>query len=56
MKHVYDNLFQEEGSEVYLKPAGLYLEKLPAEVTFADLITLAQKSNEMCMGVKVGVH
>jgi ion channel POLLUX/CASTOR len=51
---VYDDLFQEEGSEIYLKPAWLYLEKLPATVKFADLIALAQKRDgEVCIGYKL---
>ncbi len=29
MQRVYDNLFQEEGSEIYVKPAWLYFENLP---------------------------
>jgi len=50
IKRVYDDLFREEGSELYLKPAGLYLDGLPREVAFADLMALAQKRGEVCLG------
>ena len=55
MQEVYQALFSEEGSEIYLKPAFLYLEDLPQEVAFADLIDLAQQRGEICIGVKLKV-
>ena len=53
IKRVYDDLFQEDGSEIYLKPASLYLENLPVEMTYADAIALTQKREEICLGVKL---
>jgi hypothetical protein len=53
IKRVYDDLFSEDGSEIYLKPARLYFESFPAEVTFADMMGIAQKREEVCIGVKV---
>lgn len=54
MKQVYDDLFQEEGSEIYVKPAWLYFEQLPAQVRFAELMRMAQKRNgEVCIGYKL---
>jgi hypothetical protein len=53
MQQVYQALFAEEGSEVYLKPAWLYLDGLPQQVTFAELIGLAQQRGEVCIGVKL---
>jgi Trk K+ transport system NAD-binding subunit len=52
MKAVYDNLFEESGSEIYLKPAALYFESLPLEVSFADLLAVANKRREICIGVR----
>ncbi|MDJ0853209.1 MAG: hypothetical protein QNK04_32990 [Myxococcota bacterium] len=52
IKLVYDDIFQEDGSEIYLKPASLYFSRLPATVTFADLIGLARKRDEVCIGFK----
>ncbi len=52
IEKVYDDIFQEDGSEIYLKPAHLYLGALPAEVSFADMMGLAQKRGEICIGVK----
>ena len=51
---VYEDLFTEEGSEIYLKPIDLYLDKLPEKVTVADLMLLAQKRNEILLGYRYG--
>lgn len=56
MDEVYRALFDEEGSEIYLKPATLYLDELPARVAFADLIALALQRGEVCLGVKRKAH
>jgi hypothetical protein len=53
---VYDDLFAEEGSEIYLKPASLYFASLPVDVTFADLMFIAQKRGEVCLGVKIKAY
>lgn len=54
MKQVYDDLFREEGSEIYVKPAWLYFEQLPAQARFGDLMRLAQRRNgEVCIGYKL---
>jgi hypothetical protein len=50
---VYDDLFSEEGSEIYLKPAWLYLERFPIDITFGELMYAAQKRKEVCFGVKL---
>ena len=43
-------------SEIYLKPIDLYLDTLPESVTFADLILLAQRRNEILIGYRYGVY
>jgi len=53
IKRVYDSLFEEDGSEIYLKPASLYFEQTPVEVSFADCMGIAQKREEVCIGIKV---
>jgi hypothetical protein len=54
MVDVYDNLFQEAGSEIYVKPASLYFADLPQTCSFADLMALAQKrGGEVCIGYKL---
>ena len=53
IEKVYDDIFQEDGSEIYLKPAELYFDGLPGEVSFADMMSIAQKRGEVCIGVKV---
>lgn len=53
IKRVYDNLFDEDGSEIYLKPLSVYLDELPVDLTFADCMGLALKREEVCIGVKI---
>jgi len=53
IEKVYDEIFQKDGSEIYLKPANHYFESLPIQVSFADMIGIAQKRGEICIGVKV---
>lgn len=52
IKAVYDDIFQEDGSEIYLKPAKLYFEEFPVKVSFADVMLIAQKRSEIALGVK----
>ena len=51
---IYQELFSEEGSEVYLKPVSLYV---PTEyldrLTYADCIAAAFARNEICLGVRI---
>jgi len=49
---IYDELFKEEGSEIYLKPLSYYTEASQVSVRFADLIQLAQKRDEICLGFR----
>jgi hypothetical protein len=56
IKQLYDDIFEEEGSEIYLKPAALYFDKFPVRVTFADLIGQVIKRDEICLGVRRGMH
>jgi len=55
IQRVYDNLFQEDGSEIYVKPAWLYFNELPVTCRFGDLMRVAQKRDgEICIGFKIG--
>jgi ribosome biogenesis SPOUT family RNA methylase Rps3 len=49
----YDNIFKEEGSEIYLKKADLYFNNLPLKLTFSDMINVAQKRDEICLGYRL---
>lgn len=53
IKQVYDDIFEEDGSEIYLKPASLYFKEFPVDLTFADMMATAQKRQEVCIGVKL---
>ncbi|MEZ4924055.1 MAG: hypothetical protein R2780_12860 [Crocinitomicaceae bacterium] len=54
VKVLYDDLFSEDGSEIYVKPADLYFTSFPQEVRFADVIKLASKREEVCLGIRKG--
>lgn len=50
---VYEHLFQEDGSEIYLKPVKLYFKELPKDtLTFADLMMAARGRGEICLGYR----
>ena len=53
IKMVYDDIFAEDGSEIYLKPAHLYFENLPQQVSFGQMMRQAQQREEICIGVKI---
>ncbi len=54
---VYNDLFQEDGSEIYVKPAWLYFEKLPLTCKFGDLMkSVRKRDTEICIGVKYKKH
>ena len=54
IQDVYDDLFQEDGSEIYVKPAWLYFNELPITLRFGDLMALVQKRDaEVCIGYKL---
>lgn len=56
IRRVYEDLFSEAGSEIYLKPARLYLGDAPAELRFADLMGLARRRGEICLGLKLAAQ
>ena len=53
MCEVYEEIFKEDGSEIYVKPARLYRREWPASLRFGDLMQLAQQRGETCIGVKM---
>lgn len=52
MIEIYDNTFQEGGSEIYVKSAALYFKDLPVKAKFSDLMSIANKREEICIGVR----
>lgn len=56
VKRVYDDLFREEGSEIYLKPVELFFGQLPVTVQFGDCITAAQMRSEICFGYRLAAE
>jgi hypothetical protein len=52
IKQLYDDIFQEAGSEIYLKPTGLYFDTFPATVRFADLMGQVLHRDEICLGYR----
>lgn len=52
IKKLYDDIFSEEGSEIYVKPAYLYFESFPVKIPFATIMNQVQKREEICLGVR----
>jgi hypothetical protein len=53
---VYEDLFSEEGSEVYIKPVGLFTSVTNQKVSFGDLCAAAAKRGESCFGMKIAAE
>ena len=54
MKTFYDDIFSEDGSEIYVKPATLYFDTFPQNISFADAFFCAQQRDEICLGIRKG--
>ncbi len=54
MKSFYDDIFSEDGSEIYVKPATLYFDTFPQQITFADTIFCTHQRDEICLGIRKG--
>lgn len=52
IQEVYNDLFAEEGSEIYLKSAGMYFDDLPRSLRFGDVMAAATARGEIALGVK----
>ena len=52
MKIFYDDIFSEDGSEIYVKPATLYFDEFPQKISFADAIFCTQQRDEVCLGIR----
>ena len=53
LMHVFSELFNPEGSEVYLKPAAFYVE-LDKPVNFYTVVDAAQQRSEVAFGYRLG--
>ncbi len=56
MLNVYEEIFKEEGSEIYLKPLDLFLADFSREFTFGDLMMAAEHREEICLGLRLDEH
>ncbi|MFQ3180692.1 MAG: hypothetical protein ACJA17_000039 [Polaribacter sp.] len=54
INRLHDDLLSEDGSEIYVKSTDLYSSEFPQTVSFADLIGLAAKRDEVCLGIRKG--
>ena len=52
LRAVFDDLFDEEGSEVYLKPAGDYVD-MGQPVDFYTVVESARRRGEMAFGYRL---
>ena len=49
----YDELFKAEGSEIYIKPAKLFITDFPAKMKFSDICRAALNRKETCFGIRI---
>lgn len=54
IKLFYDDIFSEEGSEIYLKPARLYFTEFPQKISFGQVMKTANARDEICLGLRDG--
>ena len=54
IKLFYDDIFSEDGSEIYVKPVSLYFNDFPQKINFADIMGIANKRDEICLGIRKG--
>ena len=54
IKLFYDDIFSEDGSEIYVKPAHLYFSEFPVQIAFGSVMHLANKRDEICLGIRKG--
>ncbi len=52
---VFADLFDPEGSEIYLKPAGEYVE-IGREVNFYTVVAAARRREEVAIGFRLAAH
>jgi hypothetical protein len=52
---VFTDLFDPEGSEIYLKPAGDYVQ-LGREVSYATIVESARRRNQVAIGYRLQRH
>jgi voltage-gated potassium channel Kch len=55
LKEVFDELFNSEGSEVYLRPLGEYIA-LDVPVDFTTVVAAASERGETAIGYRIGAH
>ncbi|MBO6516400.1 MAG: hypothetical protein JJ975_07595 [Bacteroidia bacterium] len=54
IKLFYDDIFSEDGSEIYVKPAYLYFDSFPQTLSFAEIMKTANARDEICLGIRDG--
>ena len=55
LKKVYDILFEADGSEIYLRPAGNYVN-LNEDLNFYTVLEASQQRNEVAIGYRLFEH
>jgi len=52
----YDELFKADGSEIYIKPAKLFMTKFPVQLKFSEICSAAVNRKETCFGVRIAAE
>jgi len=54
IKLFYEDIFSEEGSEIYVKPTILYFDSFPQRLKFIEIVNIVNMRNEICLGLRNG--
>jgi voltage-gated potassium channel Kch len=55
LRSVFDDLFDPEGAEIYIRPSSYYLRQQPG-YTFATAVEAARRRGEVAIGYRVAEH
>lgn len=50
---IYEELFQPEGSEIYIKPVSMFFSPIPTQICFGEICEAAQRRKETAIGVRI---
>lgn len=50
----YEDIFSEDGSEIYVKSLQLYTDQFPIKASFGDILELVNERDEICLGIRLG--
>ncbi len=50
---IYENLFEPEGSEIYIKPVTYYIDPVPSQLLYGEICAAVLRRKETAIGVRI---